>query len=244
MVVSDKRNRDRLIKDLEGMVQAHGLHKTVSTTNGELEILKGIDLEIKASESVALVGPSGSGKTTLLSLLAGLDTATSGRIYLGSNELTAMDEEHRAVVRGKIVGFVFQSFQLLGSLSALENVMVPLELKNSPDAKSVALKLMEKVGLAHRYSHYPSKLSGGEQQRVAIARAFASSPKILFADEPTGNLDTATGLRIIDLLFELNREFGTTLILVTHDRKLAKRCDREINIDSGELLEMGSSFAS
>ena len=155
-----------------------------------------------------------------------------------------MDEEHRAVVRGKIVGFVFQSFQLLGSLSALENVMVPLELKNSPDAKSVALKLMEKVGLAHRYRHYPNKLSGGEQQRVAIARAFASSPKVLFADEPTGNLDTATGLRIIDLLFELNREFGTTLILVTHDRKLAKRCDREINIDSGELLETGSSFAS
>ena len=244
MVVSDKRNRDRLIKDLEGMVQALGLHKRVSTANGELEILKGIDLEIKASESVALGGPSGSGKTTLLSLLAGLDTATSGRIYLGSNELTAMDEEHRAVVRGKIVGFVFQSFQLLGSLSALENVMVPLELKNSPDAKSDALKLMEKVGLAHRYRHYPSKLSGGEQQRVAIARAFASSPKVLFADEPTGNLDTATGLRIIDLLFELNREFGTTLILVTHDRKLAKRCDREINIDSGELLETGSSFAS
>jgi len=244
MVVSDKRNRDRLIKDLEGMVQALGLHKTVSTANGELEILKGIDLEIKASESVALVGPSGSGKTTLLSLLAGLDTATSGRIYLGANELTAMDEEQRAVVRGKIVGFVFQSFQLLGSLTALENVMVPLELKNSPDAKSDALKLMEKVGLAHRYRHYPSKLSGGEQQRVAIARAFASSPKVLFADEPTGNLDTATGLRIIDLLFELNREFGTTLILVTHDRKLAKRCDREINIDSGELLEMGSSFAS
>ena len=244
MVVSDKRNRDRLIKDLEGMVHALGLHKTVSTANGELEILKGIDLEIKASESVALVGPSGSGKTTLLSLLAGLDTATSGRIYLGSNELTAMDEEQRAVVRGKIVGFVFQSFQLLGSLTALENVMVPLELKNSPDAKSDALKLMEKVGLAHRYRHYPSKLSGGEQQRVAIARAFASSPKVLFADEPTGNLDTATGLRIIDLLFELNREFGTTLILVTHDRKLAKRCDREINIDSGELLEMGSSFAS
>ena len=244
MVVSDKRNRDRLIKDLEGMVQALGLHKTVSTTNGELEILKGIDLEIKASESLALVGPSGSGKTTLLSLLAGLDTATSGRIYLGSNELTAMDEEQRAVVRGKIVGFVFQSFQLLGSLTALENVMVPLELRNFPDAKSDALKLMEKVGLAHRYRHYPSKLSGGEQQRVAIARAFASSPKVLFADEPTGNLDTATGLRIIDLLFELNREFGTTLILVTHDRKLAKRCDREINIDSGELLEMGSSFAS
>ena len=244
MVVNDKKNRDRLIKDLEGMVQALGLHKTVSTANGELEILKGIDLEIKASESVALVGPSGSGKTTLLSLLAGLDTATSGRIYLGSNELTAMDEEQRAVVRGKIVGFVFQSFQLLGSLTALENVMVPLELKNSPDAKSDALKLMEKVGLAHRYRHYPSKLSGGEQQRVAIARAFASSPKILFADEPTGNLDTATGLRIIDLLFELNREFGTTLILVTHDRKLAKRCDRDINIDSGELLEMGSSFAS
>lgn len=244
MVVNDKKNRDRLIKDLEGMVQALGLHKRVSTANGELEILKGIDLEIKASESVALVGPSGSGKTTLLSLLAGLDTATSGRIFLGSNELTAMDEEHRAMVRGKIVGFVFQSFQLLSSLSALENVMVPLELKNSPDAKSVALKLMEKVGLSHRYRHYPSKLSGGEQQRVAIARAFASSPKILFADEPTGNLDTATGLRIIDLLFELNREFGTTLILVTHDRKLAKRCDREINIDSGELLEMGSSFAS
>ena len=179
-----------------------------------------------------------------MSLLAGLDTATSGRIYLGSNELTAMDEEQRAVVRGNIVGFVFQSFQLLGSLTALENVMVPLELKNFPDAKSDALKLMEKVGLAHRYRHYPSKLSGGDQQRVAIARAFASSPKVLFADEPTGNLDTATGLRIIDLLFELNREFGTTLILVTHDRKLAKRCDREINIDSGELLEMGSSFAS
>ena len=225
-------------------MRALGLRKTVLTANGELEILKGIDLEIKASESVALVGPSGSGKTTLLSLLAGLDTATSGRIYLGSDEITAMDEEHRAIVRGRIVGFIFQSFQLLSSLSALENVMVPLELKHSPNAKSTALQLMEKVGLADRYSHYPSKLSGGEQQRVAIARAFASSPRVLFADEPTGNLDSATGLRIIDLLFELNREFGTTLILVTHDRKLAKRCDREINIDSGEILEMGSSFVS
>ena len=219
-------------------MRAIGLHKVVSTANGELEILKGIDLEIKASESVALVGPSGSGKTTLLSLLAGLDTASKGKIYLGSNELTAMNEELRAIVRGRVVGFVFQSFQLLGSLSALENVMLPLELKNSPEAKLVALQLMDKVGLTHRCAHYPNKLSGGEQQRVAIARAFASAPKVLFADEPTGNLDTATGRVIIDLLFELNREFGTTLILVTHDKKLAQRCDREINIDSGELIKM------
>ncbi len=217
------------------MIKTLDLGKTVSTTEGELTILKGIDIEIKAAESVAIVGASGSGKTTLLSLLAGLDTPSRGQIYLGDYEITALNEEERAAVRAELVGFVFQSFQLLGSLTAIENVMLPSELKGDQDAQAKASELLNRVGLGHRVNHYPRQLSGGEQQRVAIARAFASSVDILFADEPTGNLDTVTGQHIIELIFELNKEFGTTLVLVTHDMRLADRCDRAIHIDSGEL---------
>ena len=225
------------MNNLECMVKTIGLGKTVTTSEGRLTILKGIDLEIKTSETVAVVGASGSGKTTLLSLLAGLDTSSEGQVFLGPHELTAMNEEQRAQVRGEMVGFVFQTFQLLASLSALENVMLPGELKGDSQAQVRASELLDRVGLSHRYHHYPNQLSGGEQQRVAIARAFASSADVLFADEPTGNLDTATGMHIIDLIFDLNQEFGTTLVLVTHDQRLAERCDRAINIESGQLVE-------
>lgn len=199
--------------------------------------MKGIDLEIKKSESVAIVGASGSGKTTLLSLLAGLDAPSRGAVFLGEHEITALDEENRARVRGEMVGFVFQAFQLLDSLTAIENVMLPAELKKEANADAKARELLERVGLGHRLHHYPKQLSGGEQQRVAIARAFASSADILFADEPTGNLDTKTGERIIELLFDLNREFGTTLVLVTHDQRLADQCDRAIYIESGAIAD-------
>ena len=218
------------------MIKAIDLGKTVSTSEGQLTILKGIDLEIKKSESVAIIGASGSGKTTLLSLLAGLDTPTRGQIFLADYEITALDEEERAKVRSELVGFVFQSFQLLESLTAIENVMLPSELRGDSDAEIKARELLERVGLDHRFNHYPRQLSGGEQQRVAIARAFASSVEILFADEPTGNLDTVTGLHIIDLIFDLNSEFGTTLVLVTHDSRIADRCERAIHIASGELF--------
>ncbi len=220
----------------EVMVKAVGLSKVVSTSEGQLTILEGINLEIKKSESVAIVGASGSGKTTVLSLLAGLDNPTRGEIFLGGSEITAMDEEQRAHTRGEKVGFVFQTFQLLSSLTALENVMLPAELKKDPEAEQKALNLLQRVGLDHRCHHYPRQLSGGEQQRVAIARAFASSASILFADEPTGNLDSKTGAKIIDLIFELNAEFGTTLVLVTHDSRLADRCNRAIHIASGVIV--------
>lgn len=215
------------------VVSTNGVEKVVDTTAGELVILDGIDLEINEGESVAIVGASGSGKTTLLGILAGLDVPSAGSVYLLEAELSALDEEARAVVRGEYVGFVFQSFQLLGSLTALENVMLPAELRGERLAKEQALELLKKVGLAERATHYPRQLSGGEQQRVAIARAFASNPTVLFADEPTGNLDTHTGERIIELLFELNEAFGTTLIMVTHDERLAARCDRTIAIEAG-----------
>ena len=220
----------------EVMVKAVDLCKVVSTSEGQLTILEGINLEIKKSESVAIVGASGSGKTTVLSLLAGLDNPTQGEIFLGGDEITAMDEEQRAHTRGNKVGFVFQTFQLLSSLTALENVMLPAELKKDSEAEQKALRLLQRVGLDHRSHHYPRQLSGGEQQRVAIARAFASSASILFADEPTGNLDSKTGAKIIDLIFELNAEFGTTLVLVTHDSRLADRCDRAIHISSGVIV--------
>ncbi|MDC0068186.1 ABC transporter ATP-binding protein [Gammaproteobacteria bacterium] len=219
------------------MIKTQDLGKSVSTSEGQLTILEGIDLEIKKSESVAIVGASGSGKTTLLSLLAGLDTPSRGKITLGDYEITSFSEEKRAQVRSELVGFVFQSFQLLESLSAMENVMLPSELNGDTEAQAKAQELLNRVGLSHRVNHYPRQLSGGEQQRVAIARAFASSVEILFADEPTGNLDTATGQHIIDLIFELNAEFGTTLVLVTHDTRLADRCERIIHIASGELIE-------
>jgi putative ABC transport system ATP-binding protein len=218
---------------------ARRIAKVVALNDGageELVILAGIDLEINAGESVAVVGASGSGKTTLLGILAGLDTPSSGTVALDGHELTQLSEEQRARLRGELVGFVFQSFQLLGSLTALENVMLPGELRGDKDPRGDASALLLRVGLAERTAHYPRQLSGGEQQRVAIARAFASRPKVLFADEPTGNLDTVTGARIIDLLFELNAAYATTLVLVTHDTQLADRCDRVIELDAGRIV--------
>jgi len=219
----------------EVVIRAIGLEKVVPTVEGQLRILDGIDLEINAGETVAIVGASGSGKTTLLGILAGLDLPTGGKVALVGQELTALDEEQRARIRGEQIGFVFQSFQLLGSLTALENVMLPGELRGDRAAEQDAREFLAKVGLSARVTHYPRQLSGGEQQRVAIARAFASRPNVLFADEPTGNLDTITGQKIIDLLFELNAEVATTLILVTHDERVAARCQRVIEIDAGRL---------
>jgi len=209
----------------------------VRAAEADLEILRGIDLEIKRGETAAIVGTSGSGKSTLLGLLAGLDSPTSGEIYLGDTNIVQLDEDERAVLRSQKVGFVFQSFQLLPALTALENVMLPLELAGSDDARVVAEDYLARVGLDQRLHHYPRTLSGGEQQRVAIARAFAAKPLILFADEPTGNLDTATGAKIIELLFGLNQEEGTTLILVTHDNSLADRCQRKLVMTAGQLSE-------
>ena len=227
------------------MIKATEVAKVVDTSEGALVILEGISLEINQGQSVAIVGASGSGKTTLLSLMAGLDSPTNGEIVLGGDQvITAMDEAERAAVRGAMVGFVFQTFQLLGSLSALENVMLPAELRGETSALDNAKALLERVGLGHRLQHYPRQLSGGEQQRVAIARAFASNPSILFADEPTGNLDSKTGDKIIDLLFELNADFGTTLVLVTHDSRLAARCDASIRIEAGQLVEEAVSGAA
>ena len=218
------------------MIAARGLGKRVETAAGPLDILSGIDLEIKRGETVAIVGVSGSGKSTLLGLLAGLDPASSGEVYLSHYRLNALDEDGRARVRGQLVGFVFQSFQLLSSLTALENVMLPLELAARPAARDQARQLLSRVGLEARLDHYPKQLSGGEQQRVAIARAYSMQPDILFADEPTGNLDSVTGETIIDLLFELNQEHGTTLVLVTHDDKLSVRCDRSILLQGGRVV--------
>jgi putative ABC transport system ATP-binding protein len=218
------------------MIKTEQLLKRVPLAGGELEILKGIDLEIKAHESVAIVGASGSGKSTLLGLMAGLDVASSGQVWIDGVDLSVMDEDERAALRADKVGFVFQSFQLLPALTALENVMLPLELHGRDDALARAQSFLQRVGLAERMDHYPTQLSGGEQQRVAIARAFAAEPAILFADEPTGNLDTATGTRVIDLLFEINREQGTTLVLVTHEQRLADRCDRRFHLDGGALV--------
>ncbi|MEN8801078.1 MAG: ABC transporter ATP-binding protein [Thiogranum sp.] len=218
------------------MIVAQGLGKRVETAAGPLDILSGIDLEIKRGETVAIVGVSGSGKSTLLGLLAGLDPASSGEVYLSHYRLNGLDEDGRAHVRGQLVGFVFQSFQLLSSLTALENVMLPLELAGKPAARDQAEQLLGHVGLQARLHHYPKQLSGGEQQRVAIARAYSMQPAILFADEPTGNLDSATGGKIIDLLFALNQERDTTLVLVTHDDKLSERCDRRILLQDGRIV--------
>ena len=218
------------------MLQAEGLCKQVETAERSLILLDGVDLAVAAGEALAIVGPSGSGKSTLLGLLAGLDVPSRGRIWLDGEELTALDEEARARLRARSVGFVFQSFQLLPSLTAVENVMLPLELAGrSAEARQEAEALLEKVGLAERLDHVPSRLSGGEQQRVAIARAFASRPRVLFADEPTGSLDAATGETVVRLLFELNREQGATLVLVTHDEAVAARCHRRLVLSKGRL---------
>ena len=212
-----------------------GLGKRVELPTGPLTILEDVGFSIKAGETVAIIGASGSGKSTLLSLLAGLDTPSSGEVWLAGEALSKLDEDGRAAVRGRHVGFVFQSFQLLPSLTALENVMLPLELSGADDAEAQARGILGRVGLSERLGHYPRQLSGGEQQRVALARAFVTRPAVLFADEPTGNLGTKTGESVVELLFELNADAGTTLVLVTHDPKLAARCGRVLRIDAGRL---------
>ena len=221
---------------MDTVLAVEGVGKQVSSPEGTLTILDGITFAIERGETVAVVGASGAGKSTLLALLAGLDTPSSGQVRLAGNELTALDEDGRAAVRASHVGFVFQSFHLVPSLTALENVMLPLELCGRDDARSAATEVLGRVGLASRVGHYPRQLSGGEQQRVAIARAFVTKPDVLFADEPTGNLDTATGERIMDLLFGLNTASQTTLVLVTHDLSLAARCGRIIRLDAGRLV--------
>jgi len=218
------------------VLEARSLRKEVPSPEGRLTILADVDLEVAEGESVAITGASGAGKSTLLALLAGLDEPTYGTVWLGGIELSALDEDGRAAARAKHVGFVFQSFHLIPSLTAHENVMLPLELAGRSDARPAAREVLTQVGLETRLGHYPRQLSGGEQQRVAIARAFVTRPAVLFADEPTGNLDTATGARVIDLLFELNQATRTTLVLVTHDREIAARCDRVIRMDAGRLV--------
>jgi putative ABC transport system ATP-binding protein len=219
------------------MLSAHSLTKSVTTSAGTLLILDDVSVSVGSGESLAIVGASGSGKSTLLGILAGLDTPTHGQVMFKEQNLTELDEEGRADIRAKHVGFVFQSFQLLPGLTALENVMMPLELQGDNEARGKAEFFLTRVGLKERLEHYPKQLSGGEQQRVAIARAFASSPDILFADEPTGNLDTKTGAHIIELLFELNREHQTTLVLVTHEARLAKRCSQRITLEAGQVID-------
>ncbi|WP_068827231.1 ABC transporter ATP-binding protein [Pseudomonas sp. BMS12] len=219
------------------ILSARHLSKVVPSTEGELAILLDISFDLAGGDSLAIVGSSGSGKSTLLGLLAGLDLPSSGEVELAGHALHTLDEDRRAQVRAEQVGFVFQSFQLLDNLSALENVMLPLELEGRADARKRAGELLQRVGLQHRLTHFPRQLSGGEQQRVAIARAFAADPAILFADEPTGNLDSHTGEHISDLLFQLNQERGTTLVLVTHEERLAHRCRRMIRLDAGRLID-------
>jgi len=218
------------------ILDVRAITKSVPTQEGVLEILQPISLEVAEGESLAITGASGSGKSTLLGILAGLDIPSSGEVYLNGNCLTALDEEGRAKVRAESVGFIFQSFQLLPGLTALENVMLPLELRGDRQARHLATEFLKHVGLENRLKHYPQQLSGGEQQRVAIARAFASQPKILFADEPTGNLDSTTGAKIIDLLFELNRQQGTTLVLITHEQRLASLCQKHIELSAGTII--------
>jgi putative ABC transport system ATP-binding protein len=219
-------------------VEALSLSKSVVSNDTTIPILSDLNLAVPQGERLAIIGSSGSGKSTLLGLLAGLDTASSGKVLIAGKDIGQMDEDGRAAVRARHMGFVFQSFQLLGSLTALENVMLPLQLAGRRDAQAVAVAALASVGLAARATHYPKQLSGGEQQRVAIARAFAAQPSILFADEPTGNLDVATGESIIKLLFDLNTSSGTTLVLVTHDMNLARRCQRVLNLQNGVLSEV------
>ena len=223
---------------LQAIIVAEGLGKRVALGEGELTLLKDIDLSILPGEVVAVVGASGAGKSTLLSLLAGMDTPTTGNVYLDGVEISSLDEDGRARLRAERVGFVFQAFHLLPNLTALENVMLPLELAGHDNARVTAFEVLDRVGLVDRLQHYPKQLSGGEQQRVALARAFAPNPKVLFADEPTGNLDSKTGQRIIELLFAMNKEHATTLVLVTHDETLSKLCGRQLELDSGQLKGM------
>ncbi len=222
-------------RDTGAILQAKGLTRQVSAPGGTLTLLSAVDLSVRAGESVAVMGPSGAGKSTLLGLLAGMDQPSAGQVWLDGTELGQLDEDGRARLRGRCIGFVFQSFQLLPALTARENVMLPLELAGHRDADTSAAALLARVGLRQRARHYPRQLSGGEQQRVAIARAFAMAPPLLFADEPTGNLDRESGRRIADLLFEFNRERRTTLVLVTHDQTLAERCDRVLAMSGGKL---------
>jgi putative ABC transport system ATP-binding protein len=217
------------------IIKASGLGKQVITGDAELTILADVSFEIRVGEAVAIIGVSGSGKSTLLGLLAGLDAPSAGSVRIDGHDLFALDEDGRAALRGRMVGFVFQSFQLLPAMTALENVMLPLELAGAAGAEADARAMLSRVGLAERVNHYPKQLSGGEQQRVAIARAFVTRPKLLLADEPTGNLDAATGGQVIDLLFQLNRESGATLLLVTHDEALTQRCDRVLRLAAGRL---------
>jgi putative ABC transport system ATP-binding protein len=220
----------------DAIIRVEALGKTVPNGATGLTILRDISFEVRGGEAVAIVGVSGSGKSTLLGLLAGLDTPTGGRVRISGHDLFTLDEDGRAALRARMVGFVFQSFQLLPAMTALENVMLPLELAGRRDARGAAQAMLERVGLSERLGHYPKVLSGGEQQRVAIARAFVTQPALLLADEPTGNLDAATGAQVIDLMFELNRERGTTLLLVTHDAALSQRCDRFLRLAGGELV--------
>ncbi len=227
----------------EPIIAVDRVSKQVTDATGTLTILHEVDFRLVARESVAIVGASGSGKSTLLSILAGLDVPSSGTVQLAGIDLFAMDEDARAAVRAEHVGFVFQSFQLLANLTALENVMLPLELKGDPAARAKATEMLQRVGLAERLGHYPRVLSGGEQQRVALARAFVTRPALLLADEPTGSLDFATGAKVMDLMFEMNREAGTTLVLVTHDRAIAARCERQLRMEAGRLAELPSAEA-
>lgn len=220
------------------MIQAQDLRYEITNHDNQIHILSGLNLNVAAGDQIAIIGSSGSGKSTLLSMLAGLDVPNSGSVQIRGNPFSALNEDGRAAIRAKDMGFVFQSFQLLPALTALENVMLPLQLKSHPEAQALSLEALDKVGLSHRVAHYPKQLSGGEQQRVAIARAFATRPSILFADEPTGNLDSTTGQMIIELLFKMNIEAGTTLVLVTHDLKLANRCKRQFKLERGVLVEM------
>ncbi|MCY7316251.1 MAG: ABC transporter ATP-binding protein [Rubrivivax sp.] len=221
----------------EALIAVRSVTKRVADATGSLTILHEINFALQPRESVAIVGASGSGKSTLLSILAGLDTPTSGTVMLAGTDLFKLDEDARAELRSRQVGFVFQSFQLLGNLNALENVMLPLELKGRNDARAAATEMLRRVGLAERLRHYPKVLSGGEQQRVALARAFVMQPALLLADEPTGSLDFATGSTVMDLMFAMNREAGTTLVLVTHDREIAARCERQLRMEAGRLTE-------
>jgi len=225
------------------MIEANHITKEVTTSEGVLRILDDINLTVIDGEALAIIGPSGSGKSTLLGILAGLDTPSAGVVRVNGEDITAMTEEGRAAMRARYVGFVFQSFHLLPSLTALENVSLPLELRGDSSATEIARSYLDRVGLTARLSHYPRQLSGGEQQRVALARAFASRPRILFADEPTGNLDTVTGKTINDLLFQLNREEGTTLVLVTHEATLASRCHRRVTLEGGQLVENDAALS-